>query len=169
MSLASYQQQLEKRLAPLAQWYETREAREQQVLKLLAAVVVAVLIYWLIWAPSVAARNQAMQRYVSNMQTLEWISANAGAVKAAAGGKSASLPKNWVGDVSRSANQFGLTLKNFTPDGTSSVRIQMEDQPAGQSLLWLQSLQEKGVQITSLEMTPGDKSGTATVRATLQE
>jgi general secretion pathway protein M len=49
------------------------------------------------------------------------------------------------------------------------VRIQLEDQPAAQTLLWLQSLQEKGVQLGNLEMTPGGKSGTATVRATLQQ
>ncbi|MED5238332.1 MAG: type II secretion system protein M [Pseudomonadota bacterium] len=169
MSRASYQKQIQQRLAPVVEWYQTREPREQKVLQLLAAVFVAVLIYWLVWAPSVNARNQAVQRYVSNMQTLEWISTNAAAVKAASRGKTSSLPRNWVGEVSRSANAFGLTLKNFTPDGNTSVRIQMEEQPAGQSILWLQSLQEKGVQITNLEMTPGDKSGTATVRATLQQ
>jgi len=139
------------------------------VLQLLAAVFVVVLIYWLIWAPSVNARDQALQRYVSNTQTLEWINANAAAIRAASGGKASTLPRNWVGEVSRSANAYGLTLKNFTPDGNTSVRIQMEEQPAGQSILWLQSLQEKGVQITNLEMTPGDKSGAATVRATLQQ
>lgn len=169
MSLATYQQQLKQRLTPLFQWYESREPREQKVLQILGAVLVAVMIYWLLWAPSVNARNQAMQRYVANMQTLEWISANAGAVRAASSGKTSTLPRNWVGDVSRSANAFGLTLKNFTPDGNTSVRIQMEEQAAGQCILWLQSLQEKGVQITNLEMTPGDKSGTATVRATLQQ
>lgn len=169
MSLATYQQQLKQRLTPLVQWYQSREPREQRVLQILAAVVVAVLIYLILWAPSVNARNQAMQRYVANMQTLEWISANAGAVQAASSGKTSTLPQNWVGEVSRSANAFGLTLKNFTPDGNTSVRIQMEEQAAGQSILWLQSLQEKGVQITNLEMTPGEKSGTATVRATLQQ
>ncbi|MQX53950.1 type II secretion system protein GspM [Alcanivorax sediminis] len=169
MSLATYQQQLQQRLTPLVQWYQSREPREQKVLQLLAAVFVVVLIYWLIWAPSVNARDQALQRYVSNTQTLEWINANAAAIRAASGGKASTLPRNWVGEVSRSANAYGLTLKNFTPDGNTSVRIQMEEQPAGQSILWLQSLQEKGVQITNLEMTPGDKSGTATVRATLQQ
>ncbi|MGB1464889.1 MAG: type II secretion system protein GspM [Alcanivorax nanhaiticus] len=169
MSLASYQQQLQQRLLPAVQWYQSREPREQLVLKLLGAVFIVVLLYWVVWAPSVNARDQAMQRYVSNMQTLEWIQANASAVRGASNGKSASLPRNWVSEVSRSANAFGLTLKGFTPDGNASVRIQMEDQPAGQSILWLQSLQEKGVQISNLEMTPGDKSGTATVRATLQQ
>jgi len=36
-------------------------------------------------------------------------------------------------------------------------------------VLWLQSLQQEGVQLTNLEMTPGEKPGTATVRATLQK
>lgn len=169
MSLATYQQQLRQRLKPVVQWYESREPREQRVLQVLGAVLIAVLIYWVLWAPSVNARNQAQQRYIANMQTLSWIEANAGAVRAAAGGKQSSLPRNWVSEVSRSANAYGLTLKGFTPEGNQSVRIQMEEQPAGQSILWLQSLQEKGVQIANLEMTPGEKSGTATVRATLQQ
>ena len=80
-----------------------------------------------------------------------------------------SLPENWVSDVSRTADDFGLTLKGFSPDGNRSVRIQLEDQPAAQTVLWLQSLQQKGVQLGNLEMTPGGKSGTATVRATLQQ
>ena len=71
--------------------------------------------------------------------------------------------------MSRSANDYGLTLKGFSPDGTRAVRIQLEEQPAGQTILWLQSLQEKGVQLSNLEMTPGNSSGTATVRATLQQ
>ncbi|MGB2248771.1 MAG: type II secretion system protein GspM, partial [Alcanivorax sediminis] len=104
MSLATYQQQLQQRLTPLVQWYQSREPREQKVLQLLAAVFVVVLIYWLIWAPSVNARDQALQRYVSNTQTLEWINANAAAIRAASGGKASTLPRNWVGEVSRSAN-----------------------------------------------------------------
>jgi len=105
------------------------------------------------------------------MQTLEWINANSGAVQAARAGSNSNsrLPDNWVSDVSRSADDFGLTLKGFSPDGNRSVRIQLEEQPAAQTVLWLQSLQEKGVQLGNLEMTPGGKSGTATVRATLQQ
>ena len=71
--------------------------------------------------------------------------------------------------MSRSADQFGLPLKGFSPDGNRAVRIQMENQVASQTVLWLQSLQQEGVQLTNLEMTPGEKPGTATVRATLQK
>ena len=160
-----------QRWSQLQQWYASREAREQQVLKVLAVVALFVVLYWVIWAPSWAARNQARQQYVANMQTLELIDANSGAVMAARAGTSSGsrLSDNWVSDVSRSADDFGLTLRNFTPDGNRSVRIQLEDQSAAQAVLWLQSLQQKGVQLGNLEMTPGGKSGTATVRATLQQ
>ena len=160
-----------QRWSQLQQWYASREAREQQVLKVLAVVALFVVLYWVIWAPSWASRNQARQVYVANMQTLEWVDANSGAVMAARAGTSSGsrLPDNWVSDVSRSADDFGLILRNFTPDGNRSVRIQLEDQSAAQAVLWLQSLQQKGVQLGNLEMTPGGKSGTATVRATLQQ
>lgn len=171
MTSAELKKLATERWSQLEQWYASREPREQTVLKVLASVAVFVVLYWLVWAPSLAARDQARQQYVANMQTLEWINANSGAVQAARSNSNGSsrLPENWVSDVSRSADDFGLTLKGFSPDGNRSVRIQMEDQPAAQTVLWLQSLQEKGVQLGNLEMTPGGKSGTATVRATLQQ
>ncbi|MED5431711.1 MAG: type II secretion system protein GspM [Pseudomonadota bacterium] len=171
MTSAEMKQLARERWSRLQEWFASREPREQWVLKVLAAVAVLVVLYWIILAPSLAARDQARRQYVSHMQTLEWINANSGAVQAArsASNRSSSLSANWVSEVSRSADDFGLTLRNFTPDGNRSVRIQLEDQSAAQAVLWLQSLQQKGVQLGNLEMTPGDKSGTATVRATLQQ
>tara|TARA_B100000676_G_C18063539_1_gene839388 strand:+ start:578 stop:1093 length:516 start_codon:yes stop_codon:yes gene_type:complete len=171
MTSAELKKLATERLSQFEQWYAGREPREQKVLLLLAVVAVFVMLYWLIWAPSLAARDQARQQYVSHTQTLEWINANSGAVQAARASKgtAGSLPANWVSGVSRSADDFGLTLKGFSPDGNRSVRVQLEDQPAAQTVLWLQSLQQKGVQLGNLEMTPGGKSGTATVRATLQQ
>ena len=170
MSSADWKQQLRQRWKPVAHWYQSREPREQKVLQVLGVVLVLVMLYWLIWAPAVNGRNDARRQYVTNMQTHNWIEANASAVRAAAtGGSRQRLPANWVSEVSRSANDYGLTLKGFSPDGTRAVRIQLEEQPAGQTILWLQSLQEKGVQLSNLEMTPGNSSGTATVRATLQQ
>lgn len=168
MSSAELKKVAGERLQQLEQWYASREPREQLILKVLAVVLVVVLLYWLLLAPSLAARNRAQQQYISNVQTRDWIEANSLAINAARkDGK--GLPANWVSEVSRSANSFGLTLKGFTPDGNRSVRIEMEDQQASQVVLWLQSLQEMGVVLSNLEMTPGDKSGMATVRATLQQ
>ncbi|MCG8392707.1 MAG: type II secretion system protein M [Pseudomonadales bacterium] len=170
MTSAELKQLARQRWSQLENWYDSREPREQQVLKVLAVVVALVLLYWLVWAPTVNSREQAQRRYVANMQTLRWIESNSAAVRAAsASSNGTQLSRNWVSEVSRSADSYGLTLKGFSPDGNRAVRIQMENQPASQTVIWLQSLQEKGVQITTLEMTPGDKSGTATVRATLQQ
>lgn len=106
MTSAELKKLANERWSLLQQWYASREAREQMVLKVLAAVVVFVVLYWLIWAPSLAARDQARQQYVANMQTLEWIEANSGAVQAARAGSNntSSLPENWVSDVSRTAD-----------------------------------------------------------------
>ncbi|HCR78309.1 MAG TPA: type II secretion system protein M, partial [Alcanivorax sp.] len=53
------------------------------------------------------------------------------------------------------------------PDGNRSVRIQMENQPASEMLLWLQAMEEKGLTLATMEMSAGDKPGTASLRATL--
>ncbi|MDX1804444.1 MAG: type II secretion system protein M [Alcanivorax sp.] len=169
MSKQQWLDTMQARLAPLQQWYHSRDAREQRVLQLLAMVVGAVLLYWMVWQPTLDARNQARRHYQSNTQTLNWINQNAAAVRAASAGQGGKNPSaNWVSNVSRSADQYGLTLKGFTPQGNQSVRIQLENQPANQTVLWLQSLKSQGITLNSVEMSPGDKPGTTTLRATLQ-
>jgi len=162
--------QLRNKLAPARAWYEQREPREQRILQGLALLLAVALVYWLIWQPSWEARNAARQSYLANQETLAWIESNAGAVRAARGGGGAStadLGPNWTSDISRSVQSYGLTLRGFTPDGNRSVRIQMESQPASDMLLWLQAMEEKGLTLATMEMSAGDKPGTASLRATL--
>ena len=111
----------------------------------------------------------AGQRYLANQETLAWIESNADAVRAARGGGNtgADLGPNWTSNISRSVQSYGLTLRGFTPDGNRSVRIQMENQPASEMLLWLQAMEEKGLTLATMEMSAGDKPGTASLRATL--
>lgn len=151
----------------LTQWYESREPREQKVLQVLGVVVVFVLLYFILWQPALQAKESARQRYVVNTQTLQWINDNAAAI-AASGEASRTPAANWSAGVSRSASEFGLTLKGFNPDQNRAVRIQLENQPVSPTILWLQAQEAKGLMLTSLEIIPGDKPGTATVRATLQ-
>lgn len=165
-------QELQKRLAPAIAWYQSREPREQRVMRILGVMIALALVFWLIWLPSWHARDNARQRYLSNQQTLAWIQDNAPAVRAAHGDKSKSgggdsLGADWVGGISRSAQNYGLTLRGFTPNGNESVRIQMENQPASPTLLWLHSLEGQGIQLTTLEMSAGDDPGTANLHATL--
>ncbi|UWN47845.1 Type II secretion system protein M [Alcanivorax sp. ALC70] len=110
--------ELDKKLAPAVAWYQERETREQRILQLLAALLAVAVVYWLIWQPSWEARESARQRYIANQQTLAWIESNADAVRAARGNRSGGgeqLGSNWVSNISRSAQSYGLTLRGFTP------------------------------------------------------
>ena len=169
-NLQQARQKLDARLAPARAWYEQREPREQRILQVLAALLAVALVYGLIWQPAWDARDAARQRYLANQETLAWIENNADAVRAARGGGSnagAALGPNWTSNISRSVQSYGLTLRGFTPDGNRSVRIQMENQPASEMLLWLQAMEEKGLTLATMEMSAGDKPGTASLRATL--
>ncbi len=164
-------QELTKRLSPALDWYQSRDAREQRILQVLAALLIAALIFWLIWLPSWHAREEARHRYRVNQQTLSWIQDNVPAVRAARGqsqsGNKDTLGKDWISGISRSAQHYGLVLRGFTPNGSDSVRIQLENQPASPMLLWLHSLEEQGIKLSTLEMSAGDDSGTANLHATL--
>lgn len=164
-------QELTRQLAPAIEWYRSREVREQRIMQVLGVLILVALLFWLVWLPSWQARDEARHRYVVNQQTLAWIESNAPAVRAARGGGGQgggeTLGANWIGEISRSAQSYGLVLRGFTPNGDESVRIQMESQPANPMLLWLHHLEEMGVQLTTLEMSEGDVSGTADLHATL--
>ncbi len=169
-NLQQAREKLDAKLAPARAWYEQREPREQRILQVLALLLAVALVYWLIWQPAWEARDEARQRYLANQETLAWIESNADAVRAArsgGGGGGADLGPNWTSNISRSVQSYGLTLRGFTPDGDRSVRIQMENQPASDILLWLQAMEEKGLTLATMEMSAGDKPGTASLRATL--
>src|SRR5699024_12541224 len=59
--------------SPAKQWYRGLAQREQMAVSILGVVVVVFCLYWLLWSPLMAKRDNAQQRYVTQQQLLEWM------------------------------------------------------------------------------------------------
>ena len=164
------QQKVATAMLPARQWYQSREPREQQVLKLLAAVVALLLFWAVIWQPAWSVRAQQIQQWESQAQLLQWMQANENQIRTAqrSGNKTTAQQGDWISSLTRSAATTGITLKGFTPEGDDGVRIQLENQPFAAAFGWLQLLSTQGVQVASAEFLPGAGAGRVNVRATLR-
>jgi len=166
----SWRHQLAQRIAPARAWYRQREPREQRALLLLAAALAVAAFWWLVWQPLYEGRSQAREGYVRATQTLDWIRANAPAVRESRQDSSspASADEDWTSRINSSASAHELTLKGFTPEGPDQVRVMLETQPFARVIAWLQTLQsEQGVQASNIEISKSNSSGKVNVRATL--
>ena len=152
------------------QWHAGLEAREQRALLVLAGALAVFLLYFMVVKPVFDYRSEARQRFDTNAQLLQWIQANhqafasrrTQAPRAAGGG-------DWLSRVSAAASGAGITLKGVSPDGDSAVRVQLEEQPFAEVLGWLDTMsRDYGAQIRNINISPGNSSGTVSVRATLQ-
>jgi len=168
--LAQYRDKGEQALAPLKQWYQSREPREQKVLQLLAVVIALLLVWGLVWQPAWNVREAQQKQWLAQARMQQWMQANSTQVKAAqrSGNRTSAVQGDWVSALTRSATAASVTLKGFNPEGDDAVRIQLENQPFAATFNWLQSLSQQGVQVASAEFMPGTGTGRVNLRATLR-
>lgn len=161
---------LEPWLAPARRRFAGLEPREQRALVLLAGALAVAGFWWLILQPLYEGRMEARSRYIRATQTLSWIQQNAPAVRAARANTStrAASDSGWASRISSSAAAHDLSLKGFTPEGSNTVRVVLENQPFAGVLTWLQSLRrEEGVSASSISISRGERPGGVNVRMTL--
>lgn len=165
-------QRLNEGLAPARRWYESREPQERRALRWLAAVLAVFLFWFMVWQPLYQAREQARAEYISAAQTLAWISDNAAAVREARQNldeaASSAGGDDWVSRISASASAHNVSLKGFTPEGSGSVRVMLENQSFVNVTAWLEGLRrDEGVRVANIEISEGNRPGGVNVRATL--
>lgn len=157
-------------LTPALVWYRERDAREQAVLRLLAATLVVAVFWFALLSPLLSGRDQARQQWISAEQTRQWIEDNREAVMAARQQSGAgSAGGDWIANLNARAAEYQVTLKGYTPEGEDSVRVLLEEQPFSNVMAWLQALERgAGVSPASIEISEGSREGTVNVRATLE-
>lgn len=164
-SLAQNLAPLQKRLT---HWWQGRAPREQQVLTLLGVIFVVFVLFSLFWQPVMHARQEAKSDYVNAKQTYQWIQSNAASVKQAHKGQGTQQAADWISQLGQSAKASGLTLKGFTPNGDSQVRVSLQSQPFAAVMGWLGKLhRDAGVLPIRIDINAADKPGRVNVNVTL--
>lgn len=158
-----------KGIQPAVSWYEGREDREKRVLQLLAATVVALLFFSAVWMPAWQVRDHQVAQWQSQAKLLSWMQLNEAQVRGRqqSGAKTSTAGDDWIAGLSRSAGLSSVTIKSFNPEGSDSVRVQLENQAFSAAYSWLQALAASGIYVVSAEFLPGSDEGRVNLRASL--
>ncbi|MBQ0755374.1 MAG: type II secretion system protein M [Gammaproteobacteria bacterium] len=158
-----------KSVQPAVVWYEGREDREKLVLQLLVTTLIALLLFSAVWMPAWQVRDNQVAQWQSQTKLLSWMQLNELQVRSRqqSGGKTSSAGDDWIAGLSRSASLSSVTIKSFNPEGSDSVRVQLENQAFSAAYSWLQALAESGIYVVSAEFLPGSDEGRVNLRASL--
>ncbi|MDX1801958.1 MAG: type II secretion system protein M [Marinobacter sp.] len=157
--------------------YDQLPRRDQQALTLLAVAVMLAIVYFAIWRPAVAYREDAEAARDNAAELVSWMQANQARIQQLAksqnkGGSSTSTlsdSRALMSTVTRSAGEAGLTLQRFEPSGERAIRVWLEKVPFNQVAAWLEKLTtDYGIQIDQAALDRGDNPGMVSVRLTLQ-
>jgi general secretion pathway protein M len=143
-------------------WYLSREPNERPIIAGVVLLVLAALVWLLVWKPISDWRSVADNRYQNAQATWSWMQANeadarsrAKASAASPGGGRSLLPL-----VTREANGQGIRLNRLQPEADGAVSVVIQAQPFNDVIQWLARLQNAhsvSVQRISVdaEGTPG--------------
>ncbi|WP_026970698.1 type II secretion system protein GspM [Aliagarivorans marinus] len=148
----------------MKQWWQGLNLREQQLVGIMAVLVLIAVLFWGVWRPVVEAKEQQQQRVTSQQQTLSWVRQQ-GELLLSQGNRQArpgSVNVNQA--VSSSARQQAIKLARIQPRG-DEVEVWIEDVVFDRLVNWLRLLDSRyGIVIDTLDIEAQQTPGVVNVR-----
>ena len=144
----------------IGQWYVTKSPTDRLIIKILAALIAATIIYTVVWKPLSDYSQDQQARYVTELALSEWIVLNQEALRQSArqpvrGNSAPAL----IPSITNAANQNQLKLDRLQPGSDGGVSISLQEQQFDQVLKWLSLLETRqGLSVERLSIDRGDKS-----------
>ncbi len=155
-----YQQMLQR--------YQALSARDQLALKGLALFLLLLVLVqgWLL--PLHAWHGEAQRRYLSQLEDLRWMQAQAPAAGVAPV-QARPAGQSLLGLVNQLAREHGLNVRRFEPLGESGIGLWLEQAAFDDTLAWLGALRGYGIEIEEFSASRLEQPGNVDVRVTLRE
>ncbi len=163
---------LSSKTRELKRAYYSLSARERVMVNAMLAVVLFALVYVVLVYPASRAVNQAQLDYEQKQNLLAWMKSEEGKMKAVAASGLGTKPKKTgqalMTQVNRSAQQAGLTLKRYEPDGEDKLRVWLDDVSFNKTIRWLNQLESRdGIKVINISIDAQNKPGIANFKIIL--
>ena len=140
-------------------WYLGRESSERPIIAGLAALLIVLLLWLLIWKPTSDWRDLEANRYQNAQELMDFMQANEASARArktsATGAQRSLLPV-----ITRTANVQGLRLNRIQPESDGAVSVVVQAQAFNTLLSWLNALQENNnVSVQRISVDPEGQPG----------
>lgn len=130
------------------------QAREQQVLRIGAAIFGLLLIYLFVIDPVYTGRIDAEQRLQATRQAFAIAQQQASDLKSSSPGAGVPLSGSLLTRVESSAQQAGLrgALKRLQPGGNDQIQVSLEGASYQQVMQWLNKLRLEGIRAQRVDI-----------------
>jgi general secretion pathway protein M len=157
-------------LTNLTRWWAAHSAGERALMAVLGGAILIVLLWLGVWRPVTsgietgwARQGAALDRYAAVRARVDALKARPEPAAAAA----AQVPLDQR--VGQTAAEAGFTLDRGSAQGSGRMAISIASARMGPLLAWLARLEEAGVRVQTIGITPGATQGTVAVQAVLAE
>jgi general secretion pathway protein M len=159
----------------MREWLEGLEPRERLLVMGGAGLLIAFLLFVLIWLPVRAGYNNLKAGVAEQRDTAAWMQRSAqqlaalkrsgGSAPAGLGGRSLLA----VTDSTARAGGLGAELKRVEPEGSDSVRVWLDGAAFDVLVKWLGTLSSShGIHVDSATLERTETAGRVNARLTLQ-
>jgi len=143
-------------------WYHTLPGRDQLIVRAVAVLVAAALVFLLIYAPLIKQQRSLSSKLDRAVASYNRIADNAHKF---GGAGTSSGPVLSV--VTQQARKSGITLSRYEQDG-KGLRVWVDKVAFDDAISWLENLQTgQGIRVSQINIERKDNPGWVDVRATL--
>ena len=148
-------------------WYLALPERDRLVVKSVASLLVAALIFVLVFAPLMRTNQTLQAGLEKRLAVYELIADNEGRFGGVSSVSASSTSGPLLSRVTQSARRSGIKLDRYEQDG-KGVRIWLDKVKFDQFIGWVESLgSQHHIYVSQISLDRDDAAGWADVRATL--
>ena len=147
-------------------WYEALPARDRLVVRLVAWLMAAAVVFLVVYAPLLKSQRAADAALQKNLANYNLLADNAH--RFGGSGKSAA-DAPLLAIVTQQAKQSGINLSRYEQDG-KGLRVWLDAVSFDDAASWLEQLQaSNGIQVTQATIDRSERPGVVDIRATLSQ
>lgn len=156
------------RIAPLQARWRQLPVRDQRALAAMVGALAVAVLWFALAVPAMNYAQSAREDLESARADLGWMQANAGRARQLAGAGGLQAGQTLLSAVNASAQQAGLNLQRFEPDGEQRVRVTLENAVFTDVMRWVVDLERRyGVRVEHFNADVQAQPGIANIRLTL--
>lgn len=111
-----------------ADYYRGLSQRDQRIAQAVVALLLASLLFLLVWRPVAHWRERNQARFDDAQETLQWMHANQAQAQASSAGQGRAPGTSLLAVVGDVARELGLTLSRFQPEGADGVSVVLQNE-----------------------------------------
>ena len=151
-------------------WFLSLSPRDQLALGICSVVLVCYVLIFVILLPMQTDLEKAEHRNKRALEEQQEVRTLAGRILAAKASESSQGGRGGLNAIlNDSLREFGITMENFQPSGTTGARVRLAPSEFNKVLAWLNEMEiKRGVTIKDVTMTAQENPGTVAVTLQMQ-